>query len=111
MQDYQEPWMLLHHFYDKFNDARKITLEEAIVKYLKIFNRALVEIMSEIPKSLYDILEMRRNIAKAEDDRLKEYVIVNIYLVITIEEVKRIIKESLKHFIIKIRINKIMIGK
>lgn len=55
----------LYEFYDKFDDIGKIILEEAIVKYLNTFNKALVEIMSEISKGLYNILEMRRVNAKA----------------------------------------------
>lgn len=81
-------------FYDKLDDAGKRNLEEAIVKYLNIFNRDFVEIMFEIPKSLYDILEMRRGSAKVEDERLKEYVLANLCPMIAVEEVNRILKEA-----------------
>lgn len=64
--------------------------------------------MCEIPKSLYNLLEMRRSSAKVEDDRLKEYVIVSLCSVIAAEEVNRILKEAQKHFRRKSRINKLI---
>ncbi|XP_059068609.1 uncharacterized protein LOC131859095 [Cryptomeria japonica] len=101
----------LFEFYDKFDDASKRTLEEATVKYLNIFNRALVEIMFEIPRSLYDNLEMRKGSVKTKDEILREYVIVNLHNVIAIEEVKRILKEIRKAFRSKTKINKLVIGE
>lgn len=100
----------LLEFYEKFDHVGKRTLEESTVKYLNIFDTALVEIMFEIPRSLYDILEMRRSSAKEEDERLKEYLIVNLCMVIVVEEVDIILKEVGKVFRRKPRINKVIIG-
>lgn len=61
----------LFELYDKFDDVGKRILEVSTVKYLNTFNRSLVEIMSEIRKSLYNLLEMRRVNAKVEEERLK----------------------------------------
>lgn len=65
--------------------------------------------MSKIPKSLYSLVEMRRSIAKEEDERLKEYVIVNLCPVIAIAEVNRILKKAKKDLRRKTRINKLMV--
>lgn len=62
------------------------------------FNRALVEIMSEIPKNLYDVLETRRVSAQAEDERLRELILLNICSVIAKEEINRILEEAKKEF-------------
>lgn len=70
--------------------------EQATIKFLNKFNRALIEIVSKFPKSLYDVLEMRRDSAKEKDDRLREFVLVNICLVIVVEKIDKILKEAMK---------------
>jgi len=37
-------------FYDEYNDADKRILEKATVKYLNIYNKAFIEIISLIPR-------------------------------------------------------------
>jgi len=54
-------------FYDAYNDTDRKILEEATVKYLNIYNKAFIEIISLIPKSLEKELEMRKNNARVKD--------------------------------------------
>ena len=53
----------------------------------------LVEIMAQLPKELYEILEMRRVNARTEEEQLREWVLANLSLVMSIEEMKSILKE------------------
>lgn len=84
----------MFEWYDNFDDNGKMSLEEATIKYLNVQSRALVEIMSDIPKSLSDSLEMRRKIANEEDERLRDYVIVNLCPVIVVAEMNKILQEA-----------------
>lgn len=60
---------------------------------------------------MYDILDARRQIASKEDERLKEYVLVNLCSIITTEEIDRLLKLTKNEFKRKYRVNKIMLGK
>lgn len=101
----------LSEFYDKFDEASERTLEEATIIYLNKFSKALIEIITEVPKSLYDFLEFRRDSAKVEEERLREYVLVQVCHVIAVKEIDRIIKEAKTEFRNKTKVNKIMIDK
>lgn len=62
----------LSEWYDNFDENGKRTLEEATVYYLNLYSKlSLIEIMSVIPKSLYEILDARRQTTNKEDERLK----------------------------------------
>lgn len=98
-------------WYENFDENGKRILEEATIKYLHDYSIALIQIMSKIPKSLYNILEMRRQTNNKEDKRLREYVVVNICYVISKEEIDRILKEPKNQFRRKTTMNKIMIGQ
>lgn len=50
----------LSEWCDNFDESSKRTLEEATVEYLNVYSKALIELMTIIPKSLYDILDARR---------------------------------------------------
>lgn len=100
----------MSEWYDNFDDNGKRPLEKAIVKYLNVYNKVLIEIMSEIQKSLYDIFEMRRQTANKEYERLREYVIVNLCRVIAVTKMNKILQEAKPYFRSKTRVNKIMIG-
>lgn len=76
-----------------------------------MYSRDLIEIMFEISKSLYDILEMRRRKKNNEEERLREYVLVELCPVIANEDIARILNEAKNEFKRKTRVNKIMIGK
>lgn len=41
-----------------FDTIGKRVLEEATIKYLNNFNMTLIEIMAQLPKELYEILEI-----------------------------------------------------
>lgn len=101
----------LFEFYDKFDEVGQRTLEEATMIYLNKFNKTLIEIMSKIPKIIYDVLECRRDSAKIEEERLREYVLVQLWPVIAEKEVDRILKEAKSEFRSKTRIYKLMIVK
>lgn len=58
----------LCEWYDTFDSVGQRVLEEATIKYLNNFNMTLVEIMAELPKELYEILEMRRVSARIEEE-------------------------------------------
>ncbi|XP_059071295.1 uncharacterized protein LOC131865106 [Cryptomeria japonica] len=65
-------------YYENFDDKDQREVKEVIVKYMDVYSKALLELSSMIPKSLYDILDARRHIASLEDDKIKEYVLVNL---------------------------------
>lgn len=69
-------------YYELLDDAGKRTLEEATIEYVNKYNKALSEIMLEIPRSLYDILDRRKETARIEEERIREYVLVQLCLVI-----------------------------
>lgn len=48
------------NFYEDLEDNKKNEIEEAILLYLDIYKKALVEILKEIPLSLYNKLDTRR---------------------------------------------------
>lgn len=75
----------LFEFYDKFDEDSQRTLEEATIIYLNKFNKTLIEIVSKVPKNLYDVLECRRDSAKTKEEILREYVLVNIWPIIVVE--------------------------
>lgn len=54
----------------------------------------LVEIMAQFPKELYEILEMRRVSARIEDEKMRERILDNLSLVMSIEEMQSILKEA-----------------
>lgn len=89
----------------------KRTLEEAIVEYLNVYSKALIELMSVIPKSLYEILDVRRQTTNKEDERLKEYVLVNLCSIICKEEIERFLQLTKNEFKSKYKVNKIMFVK
>lgn len=89
----------------------KRTLEEEIVQYLNVYSKALIELMSIIPKSLYKILDARRQTTSKEDENLKEYILVNLCSVISKEEIRRLLKLAKNEFRSKYRVNKIMFEK
>lgn len=51
-----------------------------------------------IPKSLYDILDARRLTTSQEDEKIKEYVLVNLSSVISRDEVTILLKLSKDRF-------------
>lgn len=54
----------IYKYYELLDDSKKRTLVEEIIKYLNKYNRALIEIMSEILQSFYDILDLRKETTK-----------------------------------------------
>lgn len=63
-------------YYELLDDAKKRSIEEATIKYLNTYNRDLIEIMSEIPQSLYEIIDIRKETARIEEERIREYILV-----------------------------------
>lgn len=49
----------LLEWYENFDENSKRTLEEATTKYMNVYSKALIELMFEIPKSLYKFWEKR----------------------------------------------------
>lgn len=67
--------------------------------------------MSELPKALYEYLEMRRVNARNEEEQMRERILVDLCLVMSIEEMKNILNEAKRDFKSKTRVNKLMFGK
>lgn len=101
----------LSKWYDNFDENGKRKQEEVTVEYMNVYSKALVELFIVIPKSVYEILDTRRLMACKEEDRLKEYVLVELCLVIAKAKMDRVLKVSNPEFSSKARVNKIMIGK
>lgn len=93
------------------DDKGKTSLEEATIIYLNKYNMSLIEIVLEVPKSLYDLLEIRKDTTRLEKERIREYVLVQICHVIAKVEIDRILKENKKKFRSKSRVNRLMIEK
>lgn len=98
-------------YYDNFDEANKKILEDAIIIYLNKFNRALLEILQELPKSLRKVLEMRKEVANAKDLELREYVLSTLCHVMTRREADKIVREVKEKFRSKVRMNKLMLGE
>lgn len=96
----------LSELYGKFDESGKISLEEATIEYLNVYSKALIELMTVIPKSLYEILDARRQTTNKEDEGLKEHVLVNLCSVISKEEIDRLLKLEKNDFESKYRVNK-----
>lgn len=62
----------LYEWYDTFDSANQIVLEEASIKYLNNFNMTLIEIMFVLSKGLYEVLEMRKVSARTEEEQMRE---------------------------------------
>ncbi|XP_059067434.1 uncharacterized protein LOC131858260 [Cryptomeria japonica] len=73
--------------------------------------KALIDLSSMILKGLYDILDARRHTTSLEDERIKEYILVNLSSVISKAEVDRLLKLAKDIFKRKRRVNKIMYRK
>lgn len=101
----------LSEWYDNYDESGKRTLEEVTVEYLNVYSKTLIELMSIIPKSLYDILDAKRQTTSKEDERLNEYVLVNLCSVITIEEIDRLLKLTKNKFRSKHRVKKSCQGR
>lgn len=85
-------------YYENFEEKNQRAVEEAIVEYMDKFSKVLIELSSMIPKSLYDILDARRHTTSIEDERIKEYVLVNLSSVISRDEVTRSLKLAKDRF-------------
>lgn len=98
-------------YYDNADDKEQREIEEAIVQYMNNLSRAPIELSFELPKELYDILDIQRNTTCQKDEEMKEYVSVNSCSVISRDEVERLLKLAKEKFRSKRRINKIMLNK
>lgn len=98
-------------YYDNCDESEQRSFEEAIIEYLNTYSKVLLEISSIILKELYDILDVRRHATSVEDERLKEYTLVNLCFVISKDEIQRILKILQENFRSKHGVNKIMFGK
>lgn len=66
-------------------------LEEAILLYLDIYKKSLIEILKEIPLSLYNKLEARRLDAVKRDREIKEVALLELCATVNNVEMKRCI--------------------
>lgn len=78
---------------------------------MNAYKKALIELMLVISKSLYDILDAKIQTTNKEDERLKEYILVNLCSIISKEEIDRFIKIEMKEFRNKYKVNKMMSEK
>lgn len=98
-------------YYENFDDKDQKAIDEAIFQYMNVYSKALIELSTMIPKSLYDILDAQRHTTSLEDERIKECVLVNLSFIIYKEEVFRLLKLAKQRFRSKKRVNKLMLGK
>lgn len=97
---------LLSQFYDCLNEKGKRSIEEATTVYLNKYSKVLIEIVSEVPTSLYDILDMRKEATRVEEEIIREYELVQLCLVIAMIELigfLRKIKKGLEEKIMLIK--------
>lgn len=78
---------------------------------MNAYSKALIELSSMNLKGLYEILDVRRNASNLEDERMKEYVLVNLCSVISKSKVDRLLKIEKSKFTRKPRVNRIMFRK
>ncbi|XP_057855729.2 uncharacterized protein LOC131065282 [Cryptomeria japonica] len=98
-------------YYELLDDVGKRSIKKTTIEYLNKYNRPLIEIMSEIRWSLYDIMDMRKETARIEEERIREYILVQLCPMIEKAKIDRILEENEKKFRSKKRVNKIMIGR
>lgn len=79
-------------YYENIDDKEKRAIEEEVVQYMNNFSRVIIKLSSMLPKELYDILDIQRNIVCRKDEEMQEYVLVNTCLVIYRDEVERFLK-------------------
>lgn len=58
---------------------------------MDVYSKTLIELSSMIPKILYDILDVRRHTTILDDERIKEYALINLSSVISKDEVTRLL--------------------
>lgn len=85
-------------YYENFDDKYQRAIEEVVVEYMDVYSKTLIELTSMIPKSLYDILDARRHTTSLEDERIKEYVLVNLSSDIAKDEVITLLKLAKDRF-------------
>lgn len=78
---------------------------------MDVYSKALIELSSMIPKSLYDILDARRHTTCLEDGRIQKYLLVNLIFVISKSDVVILLNLAKERFRRKKRVRKIMLGK
>lgn len=61
-------------WYENCDENRKRALEEAIVEYMNVYSKALIELSSMISKGLYEILDARRHMTHIENEIMKESI-------------------------------------
>lgn len=79
-------------YYENVDDKGQRAIEKAIIEYMDVYSNTLIELAYMIPKSLYDILDVRRHTTNLEDERIKKYVLVNLSSIISIDEVIILLK-------------------
>lgn len=67
--------------------------------------------MSGLPKSLYEVLEMRRVNSRIEEEHMRKRILANLCPKMSIEEMKSLLNKTEKEFKRKTRVNKIMIDE
>lgn len=65
-------------YYEHSSENVRRDIEEVVVHYMISFSKALIDLLSMIPKELYDILDARRHTTSLEDERLKELTLVKL---------------------------------
>ncbi|XP_057839638.2 uncharacterized protein LOC131049594 [Cryptomeria japonica] len=98
-------------YYEIFDDKDQRVVEEAIGEYMDAYSKALIELASMFPKSLYDILDVRRHTTSEEDEKINEYVLMNLSFFISQDEVIRLLNLAKDIFQSKKRVNKLILGK
>lgn len=101
----------LCEWYEMFDKFDQRIIEEATIKHMNIFNKALIEIISSLLESLYEVLELRRLSSRTEQENLRKRILVDLCPEMSIEEMNSLLENSKKQFKRKTRVNKLMIGE
>ncbi|XP_059072498.1 uncharacterized protein LOC131873613 [Cryptomeria japonica] len=99
-------------YYEHLDDDEQREVEEAVLLYLDIYKKALLEIEKQISAQLYDNLDGRRLSAIEEDKQIKIQELLTTCGSITLEELDRTLEVADKKiFHSKHRIVSLMLGR
>lgn len=79
----------IQHYYGNMDDKEQKEIEEAILLYLNIYKKALIEIETQIPTDFYNKLDARRLYTIEEDKHIKVQELLTFFGAMTEEEMQQ----------------------
>lgn len=99
-------------YYEHLEDDEQREVEEAVLLYLDIYKKALIEIENQISAELYNMLDARRLSAMKEDKHIKIQELLSICVTIAPDEMEKTLEVAdRKVFNSKHRITSLMLGR